>query len=51
MAFTALRRRVHADAERATPMAASAPAWARAHDADWTAVPFDTLYQELTDRR
>ena len=32
-------------------MAASAPAWARAHDADWTAAQVDTLYQKLADRR
>ena len=43
-------RRVHADGDRAKRMAASAQAWARAHDADWTAVQFDTLYRELAGR-
>lgn len=44
-------RRVHADGERAQRMAAAAQAWARAHDADWTAAQFDALYRELAGRR
>lgn len=44
-------RRLHADRPHALAMAASAQAWARAHDADWTAAQFDHLYRELAGRR
>ena len=42
---------LHANRHQANEMATAAQAWARAHDADWTATQFDQLYRELLARR
>lgn len=38
---------LHADGVRADELSATARAWSRSHDADWTAAEFDRLYREL----
>ena len=44
-------RKMQANRERAHAMATAAGAWARNHDADWTAAQFNQLYRGLAGRR
>lgn len=43
-------QRLLADPQRRQRQARAAADWTRAHDADWTAAAFDSLYHELTAR-